>query len=240
MRTKERETQDRLGYLRWRARTTWPIKRLYKILNPNWYKEAVGRGWETMGRQQFDYLMEKGLEPDHHFLDVGCGSLRAGLLFVRYLAPNRYSGIDIDGDLLGAARKRLKRGGLEGKKALLARTDNFDFPSLSRTFDYALANSVFTHVPLNAVLQCLVNMERVLAPRGRFYATFFENTSERNLEPLRHVYQGTEFHTYLDRDPYHYDFGLFETLARKAGLRVEYLGEWVKGGTQAMMAFARA
>lgn len=229
-----------LSYLRWRSRTTWPLRRLYHRLRPDWYKERVGREWERAGLQQFTFLTEEGLRPSHALLDVGCGSLRAGLHFIRYLEPGRYHGVDIDGELLEAGRRRLRRHGLRGKAPVLRQMDDFDFPSLGQRFDYALANSVFTHLPLNGILRCLLNIEPVLAEEGRFFATFFENPSERNLAPVSHDYQGTAFRTYLDRDPYHYDFGLLEILARKARLRVTYLGAWVKGGSQAMMVFTRA
>ncbi len=231
--------RDWLGYVRYLMQTTWPTKGLYRILNPGWYKEAIGREWESSGRRQFEFVVREGLKPNHSLLDVGCGSLRAGHHFVNYLDAGHYTGIDIERDLLHAGRKELERGGLDRKGAVLAQMTDFNFPSLGETFDYALANSVFTHLPLNAVLQCLHNMKRVLAPQGRFYATFFENPQPDNLEPIHRVYRGIEFMTYFDRDPYHYDFGLMETLARTADLDAEYIGEWVPGGTQPMMVFRR-
>jgi hypothetical protein len=40
--------------------------------------------------------------------------------------------------------------------------------------DYAIANSVFTHISLNDIRLCLYRFTQQLAPGGRFIATFFE------------------------------------------------------------------
>ena len=43
---------------------------------------------------QFGLLTALGLREDHALLDIGCGSLRAGRLFIVYLRPGRYVGIE--------------------------------------------------------------------------------------------------------------------------------------------------
>src|SRR3954453_12915254 len=66
------------------------------------HREVGGGEWETIGRLQFEFLQREGLEPRHHLLDVGCGSLRGGVHFVRYLDPQHYFGIDMNESLLTA------------------------------------------------------------------------------------------------------------------------------------------
>lgn len=232
--------RDPLAYLRWRAQTTWPLRPLYRLLNPNWYRRAVGVEWEETGKALFRFLKEHGLKPDHYFLDVGCGSLRVGVHLVGYLEAGHYYGVDKDGGLLDAGRRELRRHGIQGKRPTLVPMRNFDYPSLDQAFDFALANSVFTHLPLNDVLRCLVNIERVLRPSGRFFASFFESPDFVHLTPLHHRSpEGYELDTYFDRDPYHQSFELLSTLCEGTGLRVQYLGEWKAGGTQRMLVFAR-
>ncbi len=44
-------------------------------------ERAVGGMWEEIGRLQFVFLVEKGLQPHHEMLDIGCGTLRGGRHF---------------------------------------------------------------------------------------------------------------------------------------------------------------
>jgi len=95
---------------------------------------------------------------------------------------------------------------------------NFDFSILDRQFDVALAQSLFTHLSLNSIIRCIMNVEKVLVPGGRFYATYFDNPrGKQNLNPIMHrSADGPDFPTYLDRDPYHYDFGTFEWITEQS------------------------
>ena len=81
--------------------------RYYRIFNPNWHRRAVGGMWEEIGKLQFNFLVEQGLKPGHFLLDVGCGRLRGGIHFIRYLEPEHYFGIDISKVLLAAGRFEL-------------------------------------------------------------------------------------------------------------------------------------
>ena len=138
--------------------------------------EGVGGKWEEMGLHQYNFLLEQGLKPYHKFLDIGCGSLRGGVHFVKYLNKGNYVGVDNDQWLLDAAREvELPRYGVENRAAHLLKQDNFDFSEFGVKFDYALAQSVFSHLPWNSILRCLGNVEKVLKNDGKFYTTFFEN-----------------------------------------------------------------
>ena len=53
------------------------------------HREMVGGMWEEMGRLQLEFLQREGLTPEATLLDVGCGCLRAGVHFVRFLEPGR-------------------------------------------------------------------------------------------------------------------------------------------------------
>src|SRR5687768_5060480 len=60
------------------------------------YMAYVGRPtqYDFMGATQFNLLCTLGLRANHNLLDVGCGSLRAGRLFIMYLDENRYFGTE--------------------------------------------------------------------------------------------------------------------------------------------------
>ena len=60
------------------------------------YKAYVGLPdrYDFMGATQFRLLTSLGLRAHHKLLDFGCGSLRAGKLFIPYLDAANYHGQD--------------------------------------------------------------------------------------------------------------------------------------------------
>lgn len=123
----------------------------------------------------------------------------------------------------------------------LVHMSDFAFQSLDQQFEYVLAQSVFTHLPLNGIVRCLTGIDRALKPGGRFYATFFENPDGKaNLGPITHPsLDGIPFRTYFDADPYHYDIATFQWACHGTGLRAQYLGDWDHPGNQKMMVFTK-
>lgn len=206
-----------------------------------WYRAEVGGDWDEIGKLQFEYLVKQGLKKDHYLLDVGCGSLRGGIHFARYLERGHYYGIDIDRDLLEAGRAELKANNLADRDVALVEMGDFSFERLNRKFDYALAQSVFTHLPLNSIIRCLMNMDKALAPGGRFYATFFENPKGKNfLGPLSWPRaDGPPQTSYFDKDPYHYDVETFRWICVGTSLAVERLGDWGHPRRQRMLLFTK-
>src|SRR4051794_25280109 len=144
-----------------------PQSVLYR-LRPTAYRGAVGGLWEEIGALQFEFLVAQGLRPEHRLLDIGCGSLRGGVRFVEYLDSGNYYGLDINPSLLRAGRRELTKAGLSERGAHLIVDDAFRFSRFDTSFHYALAVSVFTHIPFNPIMRCLAEVERVLLPGGRF------------------------------------------------------------------------
>ncbi len=204
---------------------------------PQPWRGKVGGLWDEMGKLQFDFLVAQGLLPEHRLIDVGCGSLRGGVHFVRYLQDGHYYGMDKNASLIDAGREHeLVTAGLRERKVTLVCRDDFCFSCFGLQFDFALAQSVFTHLPWNSILRCVVEMKRVLAPQGRFYATFFEDVDgSHKTSSIKHVPGGIV--TQPDSDPYHYEFSVFEDLARRSALRVEHIGDWEHPRAQKMMLF---
>ena len=198
-------------------------------MDPEWHRKAIGLPWEPMGKLQFDFLVSQGLKPHHYLLDVGCGPLRGGVQYMAYLEAGHYFGVEKQAALLEAGRDiEVPRSGLADKRPTLVVMDDFDF---------AIAQSVFTHLPINSIVRCLVRMDEVLAPGGKFFASIWENEAGKNgLEPVR---QRPDIVTYSDRDPFHYDFAVFEWMCSGTGLMPEYLGEWNNPRNQKMLVFAK-
>ncbi len=223
-----------------RVRRTLP-ERYRRFWDPDWHRSTV-RGndafWDYLGKLQLDYLVEHGLQPEHYLLDVGCGPLRAGVHFIGYLETGHYAGVDKRGARLErAAEVELPRHGLEGKSPLLLVNEDFEFSKLGQTFDYAIAQSVFTHLPLNSIVRCLVEMSRVLRPGGRFYATIYENPQGKTY--LGEIQQSSRVVSYPDRDKYHYDLDTLGSVCEGTGLTMSYGGDWGHPDNQKMVVFTR-
>ncbi len=208
--------------------------------DPEWHRRTIGNmpHWDYLGPIQLDYLVERGLEPHHQLLDVGCGPLRAGIHFIRYLEPGHYVGTDKRGDVLETARLvELPQHGLEAKEPLLVADERFDFGSLGRTFDYAMAQSVFTHIPLNSIMRCLVEMGKVLRLGGKFYASIFENTHGKLY--VDDIQQSETAVTHYDRDFYHYDLDTLRFACEETGLTLGYEGDYGHPNNEKMLVFTR-
>ena len=214
--------------------------RYHKYFDPDWHRRTIGyvEEWERHGQAQFDYLVGRGLQPHHYLLDVGCGPLRGGVHFIGYLEAGHYFGVEKNAAVLEAAREQeLGRYGLRDKRPVLVAMENFDFPSLGQSFDYAWAQSVFTHLPLNSIIRCVMNIERVLVPGGKFYATFYENERGKfDLDPIR---QSPQVTSYFDEDSYHYELGAFEWICEGTSLEVTYLGGWNNPRNQKVLVFTK-
>jgi SAM-dependent methyltransferase len=205
------------------------------------HRSIIGGRWDEIGRLQFEFLVARGLRPQHTLLDIGCGSLRGGVHFVRYLEPGNYFGTDLNSALLEAGYEReLAPLGLADRlpRGNLVQMEEFEFARLNSRFDMALAQSVFTHLSFNRIRQCLERLPTVMKPGSTFYATFFEIPEHAAAsEPFTHQPGGVTTHG--ERDPYHYRFTDLAHAAKGLPWRVEHVGDWNHPRGQRMAAFVR-
>lgn len=199
------------------------------------HREFVGGLWDEIGRLQLEYMRSQGLRPNDRLLDVGCGALRGGLHFVRYLDAGNYYGLDINASLIEAGRLELERAGLADKGAHLEVEDRFDASQFKVEFDYAIALSLFTHLFANQIVRCLIEVMKALRSGGEFHATFFEAPRPGHLSAITH--SPGEVRTCYDSDPFHYSLDEFQAMAEIAGLTVERIGEWGHPRGQRMLSF---
>jgi SAM-dependent methyltransferase len=204
------------------------------------HREIIGGLWDEIGKLQFEFLVTNGLTPSSTLMDVGCGSLRGGVHFVSYLNDNLYFGLDSNDSLLDAGYNiELKSLGIQEKlqrKNLLC-NDSFDFDAVSTSFDFALAQSLFTHLPLNHIRLCLSRLAPKMKPGGKFYATFFLVGEDHPFgQPCGHIGAITSFDA---KDPYHYRFSDITRLCEGLQWRVRLHGDWGHPRDQRMVEFVR-
>ena len=180
------------------------------------HREYVGGLWEELGQLQFDFLIEKGLAPHHYLLDIACGSLRAGVHFIRYLEPGHYMGIDKEAELIHAGLEHeLGQEIRARKKPQFLVSASFEFEKFTARPDYALAQSLFTHLPPHLIQQCFRKLKKVIADEGVFYATFFEG--ERSRPNPRHPH---------DQARFVYNRQEIEAFGVENGWTSNYIGDW--------------
>jgi cyclopropane fatty-acyl-phospholipid synthase-like methyltransferase len=145
------------------------VDRLKERVADRGHRKVIGGRWDQLGNLQLDFLVQRGLQPHHALLDVGCGPLRAGVKLVPYLDPGNYYGIDLSDILIEAGYEgEIVPNGLEDRlpRANLAVNSSFDASGFGRRFDFAIAQSVFTHVPWNDIRLCLEMLSDVMADDG--------------------------------------------------------------------------
>lgn len=205
------------------------------------HRQLIGDQWDAIGSLQFEFLVSEGLKPEHKLLDIGCGSLRGGVHFVNYLEPGNYYGSDLNQAFLDAGYDiELAEAGIQAKlpRDNLTCTDSFDLPWPDAIFDFAIAQSVFTHLTFNRIRQCLVRTAPKMRPGGTFFATFFELPQGMpSDQPLRHDPGGKV--TYDVRDPYHYTVRDLSFAIGDLPWRLRYIGDWNHPRAQRMCAFER-
>jgi hypothetical protein len=192
------------------------------------HREYVGGDWDRMGRLQFEFMLNHGLQESDVFLDVGCGSLRGGVHFIRYLKCGHYLGLEREEGLI--------KEGLQwelGDKMLRQRapefviSDHFEFHKFSKQPTFALAQSLFSHLSPDDIQLCLKNLRTCAFAGCAFYATFFECARPQE--------NYSKSHSHLS---FYYTRLQMETFGQSQGWKSSYMGNWSHPGGQVMIEYA--
>ncbi|RVW70243.1 hypothetical protein VitviT2T_021211 [Vitis vinifera] len=134
-----------------------------------------GEPWAG-GRDVFEFIAESvHLSPDSRVLEIGCGTLRVGLHFIRYLNPEHYHCLERDElSLMAAFRYELPSQGLLYKRPLIVRGEDMDFSRFGSgvVYDLIYASAVFLHMPDKLVWVGLERLANKLKPyEGRIFVS---------------------------------------------------------------------
>ena len=146
------------------------------------YRAYVGppEDYDLIAAMTFNLLTTLGLRQHHSLLDVGCGSLRIGRLLIPYLNRGKYFGVEPNNWLVEA--------GIEhelGKDVVEIKRPTFLFSASPETvvqanvsFDFALAQSIFSHCGLDLIRGWLSAVSRALTQSGALVATFLPDQKD--------------------------------------------------------------
>jgi hypothetical protein len=207
-------------------------RRLRRTLRryPRKHRGEVGGMWEAIGRVQFDFMVAQGLKPQDILVDVGCGSLRGGRLFIAYLDPEHYLGIDHDAWLVKAGLKHeISKELREEKRPQFVISERFEFHKFGKRPDYGIAQSLFSHLTEDDIRLCLANLRAEIRAGGRFYATFIpKGLLEKSYKNPRRS---------DDHRAFQYDAEEILAMGREAGWQARYIGDWGHPRGQEMLEF---
>src|SRR5262249_28206667 len=120
----------------------------------------------------------------------------------------------------------------------LVNDGEFDFSWAPAAFDFVLAQSVFTHLPLNRLRLCLERLHSVVAPGSSFYATIFEVPETHPVaEAYRHQCGITSFDA---EDPFHCRFSDVGRCCQNLPWTAVHIGDWKHPRSQHMIEFVRS
>ena len=158
---------------------------------------------------------------------MGCGSLRGGRLFIPYLLPGHYFGIEPAQWLVREGFEReLGQDMQRVKWPNFHHGNDFQLSVFGRSFDFIIAQSIFSHAATCQIRRCLSEAAKVMKPRAIFAATYFEASED---------YSGTEW---VYPECVGYTFEHLIGLAREQGLACARLN-WPHPNGQQWVVFFR-
>jgi SAM-dependent methyltransferase len=180
---------------------------------------------------QFEYLRDRDLPREATFLDYGCGPVAAGVYFIEYLDAGKYVGVDISKKSIEVGEELIRARGLETKGPRLLYTPKGDMSPLgSEQFDIIWAQSVFTHLPPDAIEKILHRLRPHMHAGSRFYSSISRIANGIVQQQLHNWYQ---------------DLAFYETVSPGAGMAVTVMEGWVhpyqhnmmEGATSTLLKF---
>ena len=191
------------------------------------YRAWVGatETYDLFSHMQFSLMTLLGLRQEHALLDIGCGSLRGGKLFIVYLLPDRYFGIEPQEWLVkeGIARE-IGQELADSRRPRFRFSTEFPCTAFEVKFDYILAQSIFSHASVSQIRKCFGEVRASMNPKAIFAASFLEGDDD---------YAGQ---AWVYPDCVRYRASTIERLAMEAGLVSRRL-DWFHSGGQTWSIF---
>lgn len=176
------------------------VKHLKTVFGDNLaMSKAVGGDFEYVGSLEYQFLVNVGLKPTDHIIDIGCGSGRLAYQLANYLTDGHYLGTDVVPELLEYAKNLVDRDNFRFEL-----TNGFVIPEQDKQADWVVLFSVFTHLMQEEIYIYLKEIKRVLKPDGKVVFSFFEFTSPGLWhifeEEVKNIYNPHPLNIFISRD----------------------------------------
>jgi len=179
--------------------------------------------WRGKRDLQLKFLQQFELAENDKFLDLGCGSMRAGLPLIEFLNEGHYTGVDIDPDCISTSQKLILDFNLNHKSPRLLLSRSFGLEEIGELerFDFIWIFQVLIHLTHDHVECALRSVSTFLTRQGRAYASVALNDNLRTLN-----LQGKWRHYSYNNAPLSY----YKENASKVGLKVQEIGSFDADG----------
>ena len=142
--------------------------------------KVASRGRERRFRRRQVELAR--LQPGESALDIGCGTGTLAIEAARAVGSDgRVCGVDPSVELLGRARKKARRAGVEIE---FATAGGERLPFEDASFDAVLCTLVFHHLPGSVIHDTFAEIRRVLRPSGRLLVVDIGGTQDPNRQTM--------------------------------------------------------
>jgi len=134
--------------------------------------------WFSYSEWQIDILKSFNIDKGCKILDIGCGPLRFGLEAINFLNDGGYYGIDPYPRFIELGKLLYDATGMD-KKYTVIHDAEFNFHLFETEFDFAIAQSVFTHLSRVQVILALKNAKKVMKSGSKLLFTNIESRLAR-------------------------------------------------------------
>jgi len=180
----------------------------------NLVPENYFTAWDPLCDWQMQTLKQLGMHPQNYLLDIGCGAMRLGLAAVDYLESGRYFGIDRYETYIPLAHDLAKREKIQKDYRIECDSD-LGFSRFGVRFDFAMAQSVLTHLSSKQIELSFKNLQPVMNKDGKFVFTYILG----DYATLGFLYAGT----HLMQRGWILDEKVFDEIAEKYGAKFSKL-----------------
>lgn len=175
-----------------------------------------------LGLFQIELLKKYGLKPDDKLLDIGCGCLRGGYWFIKYLNPEKYYALEPSQEILDAGKKiLLDESCLLSKNPTFDHNAEFELSVFKTTFDYIIATSIWTHASKQQIIKMLSQFKLVSHLNSQMFASYLD-ANDRNEDYLGDEWVGK---SHLSTEPgmIKHHMNWISSICKKFNLNAEIL-----------------